>query len=267
MAESNSGSANSLRLARRWVVDYFNSQDEEAAREICHGSYTLHIGSTVFAGRDTQWLPAVRVQMDRFPGLGMTVHQVTANETRAAVLFTQHGSDGGPGGRVACWGGIAIYERQGGQLAGCVAQEDYMTRQRQLRTGIVDPIDPPAPAPWDFVPQATDMLAEQVVLAWLQGDWPKSAGVRVDDEYLTGETLGFEVARTELGQLWSSGPDVVFHARQTGIVTRGLAGVPAGAVGELHVNGIVRVVDGRVAAGRVIRDRAGLRAALLSRKP
>lgn len=267
MAESNSGTADSVRLARRWVVDYFNAQDDAAAREICHSSYTLHIGSTVFAGRDTQWLPAVRVQMDRFPGLGMTVHQVTANETRAAVLFTQHGSDGGPGGRVACWGGIAIYERQGGQLAGCVAQEDYMTRQRQLRTGVADPIDAPAAAPWDFVPQAPDAQAEQVVLAWLQGDWSKSAGVRVDDEHLSGDPLGFEVTDTHLGQLWSAGPDVVFHARQTGIVTRGLAGVPAGAAGELHVNGMVRVVDGRVAAGRVIRDRAGLRAALLSRKP
>ena len=68
MAESNSGTADSVRLARRWVVDYFNAQDDAAAREICHSSYTLHIGSTVFAGRDAQWLPAVRVQMERFPG-------------------------------------------------------------------------------------------------------------------------------------------------------------------------------------------------------
>lgn len=266
MAELNSGAVDSVRLARRWVVDYFNAQDEAAAHQICHASYTLHIGSTTFAGRDTQWLPAVRVQMDRFPGLGMTVHQLVASDTRAAVVFTQHGSDGGPGGRVACWGGIAIYERQGGHLAGCVAQEDYMTRQRQLKTGVADPIDPPAPAPWDFVQQAPDAQAEQVVIDWLQGEWPKSAGVRVDDEHLTGETLGFEVARTHLGQLWSSGSDVVFHARQTGTVTRGLAGVPAGATGELHVNGVVRVVDGRVATGRVIRDRVGLRAALLPRK-
>lgn len=254
----------SVRLARRWVVDYFNSQDEAAAREFCESGYTLHIGSTVFAGRDEQWLPAVRVQMDRFPGLGMTVHQVVACDDRAAVLFTQHGADGGVGGRQTCWGGIAIYERRGDRLAGCVAQEDYMTRQRQLKTGVPDPIESPAPAPWDTGIQAPDAQAEQVVREWLAGTWPKPEPVRVDDEYLTGSVLSFEVKDTHVGQLWSSGSDVVFYARQTGVCHGGLAGVAPGSVGVLHVNGMVRVEGGRIVSGRVVRDRAGLRASLLA---
>lgn len=254
----------SVQLARRWVVDYFNSQDESAARAFCEDGYTLHIGSTVFAGRDAQWLPAVRVQMDRFPGLGMTVHQVVACEDRAAVLFTQHGADGGVGGRQTCWGGIAIYERRGDQLSGCVAQEDYMTRQRQLKTGVPDPIEPPAPAPWDTAVQAPDAQAEQVVREWLEGAWPKAEPVRVDDEYLTGAALAFDVTQTHVGQLWSSGSDVVFHARQTGVCRGGLAGVFNGSVGQLFVNGMVRVEGGRIVSGRVVRDRAGLRASLLA---
>jgi hypothetical protein len=264
MAESATQVPPSVRLARRWVVDYFNSHDEAAAREFCAEDYTLHIGSTVFAGRDTQWLPAVRIQMDRFPGLGMTVHQVVASDNRAAVLFTQHGTDGGPGGRVTCWGGIAIYERRGERLSGCVAQEDYTTRQRQLKSGVPDPIVPPAPDPWDTVLRAPDPQAEQMVRDWLEGHWPKAPPVHVDDEHLTGSALAFEVARTHIGQIWSSGQDVVFHARQAGVYQGGFAGVPAGLAGELHVNGIVRVVDGHILSGRVIRDRAGLRAALLA---
>jgi hypothetical protein len=264
MADPASPVPPSVRLARRWVVDYFNSQDEAAAREFCDEDYTLHIGHTVFAGRDAQWLPAVRLQMDRFPGLGMTVHQVVASDSRAAVLFTQHGTDGGPGGRVTCWGGIAIYERRGERLSGCVAQEDYMTRQRQLKSGSPDPVDPPSPNPWDTVLHAADPRAEQVVRDWLEGAWPKEPPVRVDDEHLTGTALAFEVTHTDIGQIWSSGPDVVFHARQTGVFLGGFAGVPAGLAGELVVNGMIRVVDGRISAGRVIRDRAGLRAALLA---
>ena len=43
----------------------------------------------------------------------------------------------------------------------------------------------------------------------------------------------------------------------------GLPGVEAGRPASLHVNGILRVAEGSVASGRIIRDRAGLRATLL----
>ncbi len=255
----------SLQLARRWVVDYFNSQDEAAAREFIEPGYTLEIGDYTFAGRDAQWLPAVRQQFDLFPGLIMTVHQVLAAGDRAAVLFTQHGASGGAGGRMTCWSGVAIYRGEAGRLTGCIAQEDYMTRQRQLKTGVPDVIDAPGPAPWDTVPVPPDREAEAVVRQWAQtASWPPaSADVRCDDEHITGVPLHFEVTGGELTELFSSGSEVVFHVRQTGRYRGGFPGVQADDRElVLNCNGIVRVEGGQVVSGRVIRDRAGLRGRL-----
>ena len=256
------GVANSaLPLLRRWVVDYFNRHDAAACRQFVSPDYALHIGDVVFAGRDEQWLPAVDKQMRLFPGLGMTVHQTLAGADWAAAWFSEHGASNG---RVACWSGVAIYRSDGARLTGCVAQEDYMTRQRQLKSGVADPVDPPAPAPWDTLALPRDEAAEAAVRRWLTGSWPSAGvGVRCDDEHITGAPLRFEVAEVEIDALYSSGPDVAFHARQTGFYLGGFAGVadfrqPA----ALHANGILRVGDGRVESGRVIRDRAGLRAAL-----
>jgi len=252
-----------VQLARRWVVDYFNRHDASAAREFVAPDYALRIGEYTFAGRDAQWLPAVQKQMDLFPGLGMTVHQVLAGTDQVAVWFSQHGV--AAGGRVACWSGVAIYQSNGQQLTGCVAQEDYMTRQRQLKSGVGDPLDAPTPAPWDTVPLPPDLQAEAVVRQWLSQSWPLAdAAVRCDDEYLTGLALDFQVQASDITVLFSSGADVAFHARQNGLYRGGLAGLPASSLpAVLHVNGIVRVQDGRVCGGRVIRDRAGVRAALL----
>lgn len=261
MADAHTGV---VRLARRWVVDYFNRQDADAAREFITPDYALQIGDYRFAGRDTEWLPAVAKQMEMFPGMGMTVHQVLAGEDRVAVCFTEHGASGGPGGRVAAWSGVAIYRSNGTHLCGCVAQEDYATRQRQLKSGVADPVDPPAAAPWDTVALPADPLAEASVRRWLAGSWPQSpAGVRCDDEHITGVPLHFEVHSAEVAQMFSSGPDVAFHVVQTGVYRSGLSGVaPTARVEVLHCNGLVRVQDGQVVSGRVIRDRFGLRARL-----
>lgn len=259
----------SVQLARRWVVDYFNSQSDEAAREFIAPGYALEIGDYLFDGRDTQWLPAVAQQFAQFPGMGMTVHQVVAGSDdkadRVAVWFSEHGASGGPGGPVAVWSGVGIYRADCDRLVGCCAQEDYFTRSRQLRQGVTDPVDPPAPAPWDTVPLGTHAAAEAVVRAWLQGGWPAAeTAVRVDDDYITGQPLVFEVTSTEVVDLFSSGSDVAFHVRQRGRYRGGLPGVPARDREELlNVNGILRVDGGVVRAGRVVRDRGGLKARLL----
>ncbi len=246
-----------LCLLRRWVVGYFNGQDKAVARAICAPDYTLSIGDVVFAGRDDAWLPAVDVQMKAYPGMGMTVHQTLTGEGWAAVWFSEHGATGG---NAAAWSGVGIYRGNGSVLTGCVAQEDYMTRRRQLKSGTADPIDPPAAAPWDISPQPGNEAAEAVVRDWLAGDWPRpSIGVRCDDDHLTGAPLEFEVAETQVGEMVSSGDHVAFNVRQAG---RYLGGLPAPASGPaaqtLDVNGIVRVENGNVIEGRVIRDRMGL---------
>lgn len=254
-----------VHLARRWVVDYFNCHNSRVCGEFVTPDYALHIGGYVFAGRDEQWLPAVQKQMDQFPGLGMTVHRVLATETRAAVYFTQHGASGGAGGPVTCWSGVAIYRGDGVLLNGCVAQEDYMTRQRQLKSGRPDTIAAPAPAPWDVQAVPADPQAELVVRAWLQGAWPcNQPEVLCDDEHITGAApLAFDVQESEISELFSVGFEVVFHVRQTGRYLGGFAGVADGPhAATLHCNGMVSVRGGQVVAGRVIRDRAGLRAQL-----
>jgi hypothetical protein len=202
--------------------------------------------------------------MEMFPGMGMTVHQVLAGEDRVAVCFTEHGASGGPGGRVAAWSGVAIYRSNGTQLCSCVAQEDYATRMRQLKSGVADPVDPPAAAPWDTVALPPDAQAETAVRRWLRGSWPQPpAGVRCDDEHTTGVPLHFEVRSVQVTELFSSGQEVAFHVVQTGTYRSGLAGIaPSDRPAVLHANGLVRVQDGRVVSGRVIRDRFGLRARL-----
>lgn len=258
-----------VQLARRWVVAYFNGQSDAAAREFIAPEYALEIGDHLFDGRDTQWLPAVAQQFAQFPGMGMTVHQVLAGSgdkaDRVALWFSEHGASGGPGGPVAVWSGVGIYRASGERLVGCCAQEDYTTRSRQLRSGSCDPVDAPAPAPWDTLPLGANPAAEAVVRDWLQRAWPQAESqVRVDDEHLTGIRLDFEVQATEVVDLFSSGKDVAFHARQRGRYRGGLHGVPVRERLELlHVNGIVRVEGGAVCAGRVIRDRGGLKARLL----
>ena len=66
-----------------------------------------------------------------------------------------------------------------------------------------------------------------------------------------------------IDELHASGCDVVFHARQTGVYIDGLASMaPHQDNKVLHCNGIVKVHDGQVVSGRVIRDRVGLKASL-----
>jgi hypothetical protein len=256
-------------LARRWVVDYFNGQSDEAAREFIWPEYALEIGDHLFDGRDAQWLPAVRQQFDQFPGMGMTVHQVLPGSgekaDRVAVWFSEHGASGGPGGKVAVWSGVAIYRARGDRLLGCCAQEDYFTRSRQLRSGSTDPVDPPAAAPWDTLPQGANPAAEALVRQWLAGPWPAAQpGVRADDDHITGQTLQFAVDSVEVVDIFSSGDSVAFHARQWGRYLGGLPGLAScDRLEHLHCNGILRVRDGVVCAGRVIRDRGGLKARLL----
>jgi len=248
------------------VVDYFNRHDSRVCHEFITPDYALRIGEYTFAGRDEQWLPAVQKQMDLFPGLGMTVHRVLVGVDQVAVYFTEHGASGGVGGVMACWSGVAIYRSQGNMLCGCVAQEDYMTRQRQLKSGLADPIAAPAPAPWDTPALPAEPHAEGVVRQWLTQSWPShSPGVLCDDEHLTGAPpLAFKVLTSEVIDLFSSGSEVAFHVRQTGHYLGGFAGVAASdREVVVHCNGMVTVKDGAVHSGRVIRNRADLRASLL----
>ena len=201
-----------LSLLRRWVVEYFNGQNADAARWFVAPDYVLSIGDVVFAGRDEAWLPAVDVQMTAYPGLGMTVHQTLTGDGWAAIWFSEHGRP--TDGISAVWSGVGIYRADGKVLTGCVAQEDYMTRRRQLRSGVADQVDAPAVAPWDTRTEPENRQAEQVVLDWLSRGWPcAETEVRCDDDHITGTPLEFKAAMTQVGELLSSGDYVAFNVR------------------------------------------------------
>jgi len=258
-------SQTSLQLLKRWVVNYFNQHSDEAAREFIAPDYKLEIGDVVFAGRDTQWLPAVQQQFKLFPSLSMTVHQAIAGENWAAAWFSEHGASDG---KSACWSGVAIYIHDGEKLIRCVAQEDYFTRHRQMKSGVSDHLEAPAVAPWDLPQEAPDQDAMAIVSQWLNKSWPPSEKlVRCDDEHITGVPLEFQVTNTVIDELNASGSVVAFHAKQTGIYLKGLSGLePNQSNAVLHCNGLVRVMDGKVESGRVIRDRVGLKASLKKSK-
>jgi hypothetical protein len=257
----NAKSQTSLQLMKRWVVNYFNQHSDAAAREFIAPDYKLEIGDVVFAGRDDQWLPAVQQQFKLFPSLSMTVHQAIAGDGWAAAWFSEHGASNG---KAACWSGVAIYRNDGEQLTRCVAQEDYYTRHRQMKSGLCDALEAPAVAPWDMLQMAPNAAAMLVVENWLQGSWPPAQSeVRCDDEHITLVPLQFKVQSVLIDELHASGNDVVFHARQTGFYIDGLNGMASNQDNKvLHCNGIVKVHEGQVVSGRVIRDRVGLKASL-----
>ena len=258
-------SQTSLQLMKRWVVNYFNQHSDEAARKFIAPDYKLEIGDVVFAGRDTQWLPAVQQQFKLFPSLSMTVHQAIAGENWAAAWFSEHGASEG---KLACWSGVAIYINDGEKLTRCVAQEDYFTRHRQMKSGVSDDLEAPAVAPWDLAQAPPDLNAMAIVSQWLQNSWPPTeSSVRCDDEHITGLPLQFQVSETVIHELHASGSTVAFHAKQTGTYLNGLAGIePHQSNAVLHCNGLVHVRDGKVESGRVIRDRVGLKASLQKAK-
>jgi hypothetical protein len=87
--------------------------------------------------------------------------------------------------------------------------------------------------------------------------------VRCDDEHISGVPLVFEVHSTEFTELFSSGDDVAFHVRQTGLYISGIPSLATCTIPMvLNGNGIVRVDQGKVVSGRVIRDRLGLKSRL-----
>ena len=257
----NSLAQTPVQLLRRWVVDYFNSHDRAVAAEFIVPEYALEIGDYVFAGRDDQWLPAVEQQMQAFPGMGMTVHHVVSASDRVAVYFSEHGASGG---RMAVWSGVGIYKSNGEKLTGCVAQEDYMTRQRQLKSGQSDRVESPAVSPWDTVSLPANPGAAAVVRDFMRQDWPlQTAQILCDDEHITAVELNFQVQSVEFTELFSSGTEVAFHARQLGFYKGVWTGLEACELPMvLNCNGILKVQDGSVVSGRIIRDRSGLKARL-----
>jgi predicted ester cyclase len=303
-----------VALMRRYVVDYTNRHDTSLCAELMEPDYTLRMGPHVVAGRDDAYLPAAQAQFRQFPGLGLTVHEIVTNGERLAMRFSEHGASVRHGGAVAVWTGIGLYRWNGRRLVENVVEQDYLGRRRQLAAARgPDPVEPPAPAPWDTRAVAPDPAAEDVVRGWIADGLPARPagqpgrdgatdpvrpaplrwdGVRWDggrgdrgtgtqgnrecgqaghgDGSRGGALDGgrgaplIDVHRTVVDVLFSAGDRVAFRLTQHGAYRGGLdgAGAAVGTATRLHLVGLVRVADGRVAGGNVVRDRLGLARAL-----
>ena len=251
-----------VALMRRYVVDYTNSHDLTVCDEIMEPDYVLRMGPHVVAGRDEAYKPATRRQLEQFPGLGLTVHEVVTGGDRLALRFSEHGASVRHGGAVAVWGGIGLYTWNGRRLTGNRVEQDYLARRRQLAEGVPDAVAPPAPAPWDTVAREPDTAVERVARAWAADGLPAVGEVVLDDG--RGPAALVEPETVEVDDLFTAGDRAALHVGVHGVYRGGLDGCEdaVGAPATLHAAALVTVADGRVAAGRVIRDRLGLARAL-----
>lgn len=249
-----------VAVMRRYVVDYLLCQNPDVCAQIMEPDYVLHMGGTDLGPRDSVYVPAVVRQLQQFPGLGMTVHEIlVSTDDRLAMRFSQHGASVRHDGRAASWGGIGLYRWNGTRLTSNYAIEDYESRRRQLSTGVALPVEAPAIAPWDAVAEEPSPSAEAAVRAWLLDGAQPTAGIAYDDEPVGASVLLIDVESTVIDEIFTAGQRVAFHITQTGRYRGGLD-LPESAVGAaatIYSVGVVSIDDGRL-SGRVIRERGAV---------
>ncbi|GAB2932072.1 hypothetical protein GCM10027047_30550 [Rhodococcus aerolatus] len=241
-----------VALAQRFAVDWLCRADPLVPPEIMTPGYTIHIGAVDMAGLD-DYVAATSGQLARFPGLGITVHELVTDGDGLALRFTEHGGSAAHDGRAAAWTGVTLFRWDGERLAENWTQEDYAGRRRQLAAGVPDVIGPPAPAPWTTQPRPADDGAVDVVRSWLATAAPDASAVVWDDEGAGAEREAVLVPdAVAVARVVASGDRVAFAATQTGTALQ------TGGRTTLGVAGLVRVEGSRVVAGHVVRDRHGL---------
>lgn len=258
------------RLLRGFAVDFLTSHDPSVVERIMTPDYRLHIGGVLFDGRDTEYLPATRAQLEQFPGLCVTVHDVILGENACAMRFTEHGASVRDGGRMASWRGITMFRTDGERLQRGWAEEDYIARKRQLSSGTFDAVEAPHPAPWDLVPAAPDAAIEAVATAWITApkalaDYPQTSRPEAPEP---AASALIEVSRTGIDMLFSAGSRVGFHATHHGAYAGGFGDIPASLCGSeitLRVAGMLDISNGAVVTARQFADKLGLYRALRQR--
>lgn len=261
-AEDPAAAASALAPFRRYMTRFVNCHDFTVLPQIMRDDYHLCTSGMDIAGRDDRYRTAVAKQLEQFPGLVFTLHDIFITDTYVCVRFTEHGASRLHEGARAAWPSIAIYEVSGDLLSSCTIEQDYYSRRRQLSEGRPVPVDPPAIAPWDETTRLPDKAAGQIVSDWLDsGEWLDCASVLLDDEQATGSRERIvDSGRTTVDLLVSGGGKVAFHAVLEGTLAAdfGSAAHIAGQAVAIHMSGLVTVADNRVATGHIVRDRWGL---------
>lgn len=256
MADKAELGARFLALMKRYCIDYVNVGDQSVTRDLMIEDYLLRMGDHEVRGRDTTYFDATARQMLQFPNLMLTVHEIATSGDRLMMRFSEHGRRARDGVRCA-WGGIGLYHWNGEKLVQCNVEQDYWSRRRQIESGIPDPIDQPAVAPWSEDVEAPDPSAEVIVRHWLErGGIHATPNVHCDEAWLGGAPMrAIDQDGVTVHDLFSVGKRVALHVTLHGHVAEDFGDLAPGRRANLYAAGIVHVADGKVTHGRIIRNR------------
>jgi hypothetical protein len=262
-------------LLRGFAIDFITAHDLTAVSRIMAPDYCLSIGGHTLDGRDSQYLPPTAAQIEQFPGLCVTVHDVMYGEDAIAMQFTEHGRSSRHDFRGATWRGISLFRTDGERMRWGWAEEDYFARKSQLASGVCDAVDPPHATPWDVQPELPDAGVEEVARDWLRrpekiADIPHAHWISKVDP-LPEKLIDFNtVEKVEIDTLFSAANRVAFHLAYHGSYAGGFSDIDSGAVGEptiLRAAGMLTIRRGEVVDARITTDRLGFyRSLLKSRK-
>lgn len=79
-----------VQTLRRYVFGFVNSHDFDVCRRLMSEDYVLHTGQDLLVGREEDYIPAVRHQIEQFPQLGFAVHDLVTDGEWTALLFSEH---------------------------------------------------------------------------------------------------------------------------------------------------------------------------------
>lgn len=250
------------QVLRGFATDFLTAHQLPVVEWIMDPDYRLNIGAASFAGRDGFYLPATGAQLEQFPGLCVTVHDVLLGTDGVAMRFTEHGVSKRHG-RAAAWGGITLFTLKDGRLGEGWANEDYFARKRQLATGQCDAVRAPHPAPWDVPTLPPDETVVANVRQWLQEPAALLQSPDVEQIASEGPRLGTLLLprEVELQQIVGAGDRCAFHLRLRGAYLGGFEDVDAAHRGrevDLSVSGLVTWRAGQPTGVQISFDRLGL---------
>jgi predicted ester cyclase len=261
----------STRLLRGFAVDFLTCHNVAEVETIMEPDYTLKIGGHTFSGRDDSYLPATAGQLEQFPGLCVTVHDIVIGPDAVAMRFTEHGASNRHGGRLSTWGGVTLFKIKNGRLCQGWAEEDYFARKRQLAESSCDEIKAPHPAPWDAPCEVPNIEVEAVASAWVTNpaNWTDAARI----EEISAEGPRFvdlvDIETITIDQLFSAGHRGAFYISCSCTYRGGFSDIDSSQTGQrvtLRLAGLFDVHDGQVSHVQVTADRLGLNRSLMGPK-
>ena len=256
------------RLVRGFAIDFLTAHNPAAAEWVMDPAYCLSIGGILLDGRDASYLPATLAQLEQFPGLCVTVHDVILGDEVLALRFTEHGVSIRNPGRAAAWGGITLFRISEGRLRHGWAEEDYFARKRQLKTRVCDHILPPQQAPWDEPVLPPNAVTEAAARRWLAEPSALVSRQNVAEICSGGPAFGELIVpgAVSISTLITAGQRAAFHVACKGTYAGGFKDIDRALTGQpvtLPMAGMMTLdYHGTVAHVQISADRLGLHRAL-----